>query len=218
MRDLRDLPASVSRFSQGCFGFSRRDFRATLTAVIKLLTFFAGLILPLAGCLADGGVILARQTINGLDLTVFASPVPLRAGPADISVLIQDTATGMAVLDGAVEVAWSSVSPSAPEWLPPCCSMNTATDKIAATLAHSQNKLLYSAIVPIRSSGASELVIRATAGSREALLSCPVEAGPPSPPAAAYWPWLALPPFCIVGFCLHQRISRAGGRGHPPSR
>lgn len=178
------------------------------TGVLRLWSLILSFISCLATARADGGVILTRQTVNGLDLTIFASPVPLRAGPVDISVLIQDAESGAPVLDGSVEVAWSSVAPSSPEWLPPCCSMNTATDKIAATLAHSQNKLLYSAIVPIRSSGTSELVIRAGAGSREALLSCPIEAGPPAPPTAAYWPWLALPPLCIAGFCLHQRISR----------
>ena len=38
---------------------------------------------------ADGGAILARRAINGLEVTIFASPVPPRAGPVDVSVLVQ---------------------------------------------------------------------------------------------------------------------------------
>ncbi len=167
-----------------------------------LLMLFPGVLL------ADGGVILARETLNGLDVTVFASPIPLRAGPVDVSVLVQDAATQRALLDAEVHIAWSSVSSSSPEWMPPCCSMEKATDKIAATPAHSQNKLLYSAIVPVRSSGPSEFVVAVKTENREALLSCDVTAGPPRPPALAYWPWLALPPLAAAGFAMHQRIQR----------
>jgi len=175
---------------------------------MNVLRFFGCLLLTIAACLADGGVVIGRQTINGLDLTVFASPVPLRAGPVDVSVLVQDVKNGKALLDATVNVSWSAVGSSSADWLPPCCSMTTNLDKIPATRGHSQNKLLYSAIVPIRSSGASELVIRASSGGREALLSCDIVSAPPRAPALAYWPFLVLPPFAIAGFALHQKLSR----------
>ena len=35
-----------------------------------------------------------------------------------------------------------------------------------------------------------------------------LEVLPPRAPALAYWPFLALPPFAIAGFALHQRLSR----------
>lgn len=172
------------------------------------LRLIACLLISAAPCLADGGAIIARQTINGLELTVFASPAPLRAGPVDVSVLVQDEQTGKPVLDATVDVLWSSVSPDSPDWLPPCCSMETGPGAVPATRGHSQNKFLYSAIVPVRSAGPSEFVIRSRSGDREALISCDVEAGPPRPPALAYWPFLALPPFAVAGFALHQRLSR----------
>ena len=56
---------------------------------------------------ADGGAILTRQTINDLDVTVFAAPLPLRAGPVDVSVLVQDAKTTKPLLDAQVEIAWS---------------------------------------------------------------------------------------------------------------
>ena len=180
---------------------------------VKRIVGIAGvsLFVTMVSCLADGGVIVARQTINGLDVTVFASPVPLQAGPVDVSVLVQAADTGETALDAAVNVSWSPTSSASPDWLPPCCSMTTNSDKISATRGHSQNKFLYSAIVPVSSSGPSELVIRATRGGREALLSCDIVVAPPRGPALAYWPFLALPPFAVVGFALHQRLSRRSG-------
>lgn len=163
------------------------------------------LILP-GVLMADGGAILTRQTVNDLDITIFASPLPLRAGPVDVSVFVQEGKK--AILDAEVEIAWSPSASSSPAWMPPCCSMEQSTDKIPATRAHSQNKLIYSAIVPVKSSGTSELVVRVKAPHREALLSTDITVGPPSSPALAYWPWLAFPPFAILGFALHQRLSR----------
>ena len=168
-------------------------------------------LLAAACCHADGGAILARQTINGLDLTVFASPVPLRAGPVDVSVLVQE---GKApVLDATVEVAWSASPSSSPEWVPPCCTMESGTEKIPAVRAHSNNRLLYSAVVPMKSSGPSKLVIKVAQSGREALLSCDIEVRPPLPPALSFWPWLVFPPVAIAGFALHQSLVRSRRKG-----
>lgn len=179
---------------------------------MKALHIMAGLWLSIASGFADGGVILARQVVNGFDLTVFASPSPLRAGPVDVSVLVQDPKNGDAVLDAKVAVSWSSTSSASPDWMPPCCSMDDGRAAIPATRGHSQNQFLYSAIVPIRSAGNSELVIRIDAAGREALLSSDVTVLPPQAPVQAYWPFLALPPFAVAGFALHQRLSRKRNR------
>jgi hypothetical protein len=173
--------------------------------------FFAFSLLAAVCCHADGGAILAKQTINGLGLTIFASPAPLRAGPVDVSVLVQDGQTP--VLDATVEVAWSASSSSSLEWVPPCCTMESGKERIPAVRAHSNNRLLYSAIVPMKSSGPSELVIRVAQGGREALLSCVLEVRPPLPPALAFWPWLVFPPVAIAGFVLHQNLVKSRRKG-----
>ncbi len=178
---------------------------------MKLLRLFGCLLCTLAPCLGDGGVIIARQTVDGMDLTIFASPVPLRAGPVDVSVLVQDVKSGESVMDAAVAVSWSPQSSASEDWLPPCCSMKSNSDNIPATRGHSQNKFLYSAIVPVRSAGKSELVVRAIHADREAFLACDITAAPPRAPALAYWPFLALPPMAVAGFALHQRLGRKRG-------
>jgi hypothetical protein len=163
-------------------------------------------VLAAASCAADGGAIIARQTINGLDVTVFASPVPLRAGPVDVSVLVQRGEK--AILDAAVEVAWRASPSSSSDWLPPCCTMASDADRIPALRAHSNNRFLYSAIVPMKSAGASQLEIKVSQGDREASLSCDIEVRRPLPPALVFWPWLVFPPAAIAGFALHQSLAK----------
>lgn len=175
---------------------------------MKTLCLLACLLLPLASGRADGGAIIARQTINGLDLTVFAAPAPLRAGPTDISVLALDQKTTQPVLDAEVDVTWAPSATATNEWMPPCCQMMVSPAGIPAVRAHSQNKFLYSAIVPIKSSGASDLIVRVRHGGQESKLPITVLVGPPPPPVVAYWPWLAFPFVGIAVFGLHQRLSR----------
>ena len=178
-----------------------------------ILSFFACGWLAAVCCHADGGGVIARQMVNGLLVTVLASPMPLRAGPVDVSVLVQNGEK--TVLDAAVDVAWHSAPNSPPDWLPPCCTLDSGTERIPAVRAHSNNKFLYSAIVPVTSAGPSELVIDVSSGGRKASVLCPVEVTRALPPALAYWPWLVFPPVAIAGFALHQSLARskqAGGK------
>lgn len=161
-------------------------------------------------CRGDGGAIIARQAINGLHVTVFASPVPLRAGPVDVSVLVQQG--DKPILDAAVEVAWRASSSSSPDWLPPCCMMDSGAEKLSAQRAHSNNRFLYSVIVPMKFAGPSELVVSVRHRGQEAVLSCDLEVGRPMPPALAFWPWLVFPPVAIAGFALHQRLAKSRQR------
>src|SRR5437016_2241901 len=43
---------------------------------------------------ADGGTVRLSERQGNYRLTVLTAPTPLRAGPVDVSVLIQDIATG----------------------------------------------------------------------------------------------------------------------------
>jgi hypothetical protein len=171
--------------------------------------FFAFLILLSASaacCYGDGGVVIARQMIDGLQLTVFASPAPLRAGPVDVSVLVQKGEKP--VLDADVDISWQAKSASTADWLPPCCTMESGTEKIPALRGHSNNRFLYSAIVPMKTAGPSELRVRVLETGREVVLSCDLDLRRPLPPLLAFWPWLAFPPVAVAGFVLHQRLSR----------
>jgi len=184
-------------------------YSETLTMTLRLLSsIFACLALAASSAWADGGAVIAKEKVNGLNLTVFASPFPLRAGPADISVLVQDD-NGQAVLDATVGLGWTTSAPEAStDWLPPCCSMTTLLGQTPALRTHSQNKLLYGAILPIRSAGPSEISVTVIRDGKESSLAVPVTAAPPRAPLLAYWPLLAFPPVAIGLFAVHQRLSR----------
>jgi hypothetical protein len=156
--------------------------RRLFSAVLVLLSSMA------ACCYGDGGAVIARQTIEGLQLTVFASPAPLRAGPVDVSVLVQKGEKP--VLDADVDISWRANSDSSADWLPPCCTMESRTERIPALRGHSNNRFLYSAIVPMKTAGPSVLGIRVLEAGREVLLSCDIDVRRPLPPLLAFWPWL----------------------------
>jgi hypothetical protein len=174
--------------------------RRLFSAILFLLSLSA------ACCYGDGGAVIKRQMIDGLQLTIFASPAPLRAGPVEVSVLVQRGEKP--VLDAVVDISWQANSASSADWLPPCCTMESGTERIPALRQHSNNRFLYSAIVPMKTAGPSVLRIRVLEAGREALLSCDLDVRRPLPPLLAFWPWLAFPPVAIAGFVLHQRLSR----------
>ena len=57
---------------------------------------------------ADGGLVRLSVTQGGYRITVFTSPTPLRAGPVDISVLVQDAVTGEGLPEAQVSVRLST--------------------------------------------------------------------------------------------------------------
>lgn len=166
------------------------------------------LVLPALGW-ADGGAIIAREKLDGMTATVFVAPMPLRAGPSDVSVLLQDGGN-KPVLDASVQIAWvpPAQGSAGPEWLPPCCSMTAAEGWQSATRGHSQNKLLYSAFVPIKSAGRSQLAFRIRNNGKDQEFVINLEAAPPASPWTAYWPFLAFPPVAVAGYALNRRLAK----------
>ena len=72
---------------------------------ILMLVLLSSLILhPSSLARADGGAVRLRQRAGGYQIAVFTSPTPFRAGPVDVSVLVQDAATGECVPEAQVTV------------------------------------------------------------------------------------------------------------------
>src|SRR5215470_7883157 len=51
---------------------------------------------------ADGGVVMCQRISTPFDITLFVNEMPLRPGPADLSVLIERTNEHSAILDAHV--------------------------------------------------------------------------------------------------------------------
>ena len=159
---------------------------------------------------ADGGSVIFQKQEGDFQVTVFGLPSPLRAGPVDLSVLIQEIATREPVLDAQVSLSVTPISaeiePGAEVWTPPCCSLKRSDDFYVATRSQAQNKLMYHAFFPIPASGKWNLAVEVRRGNAAHYLVGPVEVAPPLKPMLAYWPLLALPFLAIGGFVLNRSL------------
>jgi len=163
---------------------------------------------------ADGGSVIAQAESGSFRVTLFAAPSRLRAGPADLSALVQNAQTGAPILDAAVIISLDA-QPAAADakpaiaWAPPCCSLSGAgsLQGIAATHSAARNKLLYAANLTLPASGLYQLTAVITTADGQARLTAPLRVDAPLPAAAAYWPLLLLPPIGIAGYALrtHSR-------------
>jgi hypothetical protein len=151
--------------------------------------FVALLAIALAGrAWADGGLVRLSQTSGPFTITVFSAPTPLRAGPIDLSLLVQRAAAGTPVLDATVSV-----------------TLRAADDPnrvLTAVATHGQatNKLLYAALLRVPAAG--RWLVEATVNAETVRFE--MDAAPALPDAIAFWPYLALPFAGLTIFALHQ--------------
>ena len=143
---------------------------------------------------SDGGSVELHQEVGPLVITVFTAPGPLRAGPVDISVLVQDRATGQPVLDGEVLVRLKKEGATT--------LVERATREVA------QNKLLYSALINLPEAGQWELEVTIKQGKETATIIGQVTAAAPTAFLLSYWRSLSLPPIAIAAFALSQWLKR----------
>ena len=88
---------------------------------------------------ADGGAVQFRQETGPFLVTLFAAPAPLRAGPVDLSVMVQDRTSLEPVLDADVSLRLSAEGGPG--------------SSARLTRANAQNKLLYAAPIDISKAG-----------------------------------------------------------------
>ncbi len=152
---------------------------------------------------ADGGGVVASGRAGPLRASVLVSPTPLRAGPAEWSVLLQD-AGGAPVLDAEVELELHRHGASG----------HHAHRVVAARREASTNRLLYSALVDLPEPGSWRVALRVTRGEHAQLgqLGFELPVGPATGRAVEHWRALLLPPVALGLFALHQWLSRGERR------
>jgi hypothetical protein len=145
---------------------------------------------------ADGGAVLSRQESGPFVITVFAAPVPLRAGPIDLTVLVQTRDSLQPVLDADVSIR-----------------LNGPSEIVApASRSKAQNKLLYGAMLDLPQPGEWKYAVSIHDGAGQATVLGAFQAGPPAPPLASFAFYLAIPPLLVAIFALHQWLSRRDAR------
>jgi len=187
-----------------------------LTTPGFLLSFLTLLALLAAApqAFADGGVVIGERDGAGLRITVFAEPVPIRAGPADFSVLVQEVDSRQPVMDADVRISLKKVSAPSPEkeWSPPYCQVPGNDGYVVLRHDLAQNKMLYAAMVAVTEAGRWELSISVVAGDRRFAASLPLDVGAPRRPLATWWPAIALLPVGIFLYAWRAILVRARRR------
>jgi hypothetical protein len=146
----------------------------------------------------DGGSVLASKKAGGYHITVFAAPTPLRAGPVDISVLVQDARTGEPLPDARVTVHMTSPGQAALEY--------------PATAEAATNKLLRAALFELPEPGHWELQVQVEGGQGVACIGCSLDVAEALPRWLQLWQWIAWPAPVIALFGLHQVLTRRKAR------
>jgi hypothetical protein len=149
---------------------------------------------------ADGGVAVGQFENGSLSVTVFAAPVPVHAGPLDVTVLVQEIPSNQPVADAAIGFSLQKVSSPSPDRvrLPGWCSSSPPGSWIAASSAHSGNKLLSGAYLPLSESGRWQLTLRVTRGASDFTESLLLDVAPPPNLLAVWWPLMALVPLAVA--------------------
>jgi hypothetical protein len=141
---------------------------------------------------ADGGAVEFRKQAGSLLITVFGAPVPLRAGVADLSVLVQNVRDTSAVLDAEVDLTLSRAG-----------EMEIS---LPATRAQATNKLLYAAYPVLPSAGEWRLNVQVKSLGRLVAVDGAIVVTPRQTSVIAYWPYIAFVPIAIVLFLVNQYL------------
>ena len=164
---------------------------------ILMLVLLSSLILhPSSFARADGGAVRLRERAGGYQIAVFTSPTPFRAGPVDVSVLVQDAATGECVPEAQVTVRLKARGAGRRSW-------NTRPPRKRRPINSSTRP---SSNCRNRAGGMWKLPSKGRTG--RPLLRFGVEADEPPPRWLELWPWFAWPALVVALFGLHQVLVR----------
>jgi hypothetical protein len=152
------------------------------------------LILDTTSAFADGGTVLIAADREEFRITVFASPAPLRPGPIDVSVLVQQRTIGNAVADAMIEVL---LQPTGPKQQ----SLRAVATNDAAT-----NKLFRAALFDLPQAGPWRVSTLVTIGKRQFRVEADVEAAPALPHVSDLWLWTGWPAVAIGLFAAHRGL------------
>ena len=146
----------------------------------------------------DGGSILLHQDAGAFTITLFAAPQPMVMGTADLSVMVQDRATGAVLLDPEIDVTAGLAAEAVP------------IETIRLARANAANRLLQAASVPLPKAGNWRLTVRVHRGNDVVQVSTEVTVEPDTSRTTLIWFYVLLPVVAIAIFLLHQGLKNRG--------
>ena len=142
----------------------------------------------------DGGTMLLHQDAGPFTITLFAAPQPLQAGPADLSVMVQDRSSGEVLLDSMIDV---SIAPEA---------LVASQQTVRLATGQASNRLLQAGTVHFPKAGRWRLTLVVHRHNDTARLEteCIVQAD--TARSRLVWFYVLLPLGVILVFIFHQRL------------
>jgi hypothetical protein len=142
----------------------------------------------------DGGTVRLSKCEGGYRISVFTMPTPFRAGPVDISVLVQDAVTGEPI--PAVQVTIRLTA------------RDRAVEPIvhAATTTAATNKLLRAAVFELPEPGHWAVEVTTVGRLGPVQVCFELMAADRAPKWPAIWPWIGWPAPVILLFLIHQLL------------
>jgi hypothetical protein len=153
--------------------------------------------------IADGGVIRLSEKKGDYRITVFTAPNPFRAGPVEISVLVQDEVTGDPAPDVKVVVE------AAP------ADRSEESRHYEATSGGATNKLFQAATFELSAAGAWNFAVQIDGKRGSAQVDFAMEAGDRLPRWLSLWPWFSWPFLVVLLFAAHQALTVNQTRSRP---
>ena len=147
----------------------------------RVILLVAVLGLPSVAC-ADTGQLRDIVTANGLNVVVFTSPTPLRAGEVEVAVLVTDAETGAPLRDFELTVAARHAS-----WSPDSLPMQIGGEPDPG------NRLAQKAVFELPETGRWQLLLRVQHDGKEVEVALSVDAGERMPR------WWQVLPVALIG-------------------
>ena len=169
-----------------CASFWRRRW-AGLLLVFLLLSL-------VRSARADGGVVLCRRTGAPFNITVFFAEMPLRPGPADLSVLLEQAEGHSPILDAHVFIELEHEGGT--------------IIRAEATRSQARNKLLYCSLIDVPLSGRWKMTVHVVHGNNAAEVLSDLAVAAPPPLLLSYWKLTTAPPVIIILFMVNQWLRR----------
>lgn len=142
---------------------------------------------------ADAGAVRAAERHGNRQITVFTDPTPLRAGAVDVSVLVQDAATGSSIQGDDIEIEVAARSERAERL------------HQRATSAAASNKLFQAATFDLPHAGWWQFEVEIGNRGEIARLSFDAEVDEALPAWQALWPWFCWP-FLVIGIFIALKV------------
>jgi hypothetical protein len=177
-----------------------RSRRLTGHSLSRLLLIALSLSTPSLVVRADGGVVLWQQTTGPFTVTLFSTELPLRPGPADISVLLERPGGHSPVMDAQVFIELENE--------------DGMTVNAEATHNQARNKLLYCSLMNLPAAGRWKMKLNVSRGGERTEASGDLNVAEPQPVLLPYWELISFPPIIMILFLINQWLRR--GRAATP--